>query len=251
MNLENVRSATGDRLGASWSPWLDPRDLDIARLVAEQRSSAVLLALEAREQRVSASLEALASEARELLVPLTERLGLGALSSRLEDACFRILEPNEYLALTTAMEATRPADEQCLTRVLTRVSELLETHGMTAEVTARLKNTWGVYQKLQRHLPFEHILDRIGLRVVVSSVDDCYRVLGLVHEHFRAIPGTFDDYILRPKKSGYQSLHTCVRTPTGSSSKPVELQIRTLAMHRECEVSHAALWRYKTMSNAS
>ncbi len=100
-------------------------------------------------------------------------------------------------------------------------------------------------------LPISQIMDRLGLRVVVGSVPDCYRVPGLLHTHFRPVPGTFNDYVGLPKDNGYQSLHTCVYPVHEISAKPIEFQIRTHAMHAEAEYGVAAHWLYKSESDAN
>jgi (p)ppGpp synthase/HD superfamily hydrolase len=95
-------------------------------------------------------------------------------------------------------------------------------------------------------ISFQDVMDRTGLRIIVPSVEACYTVLGLLHDHFRPIPGTFDDYIAFPKENGYQSLHTCVYSVSDVSHKPIEFQIRTTAMHQEAEFGMAAHWLYKS-----
>jgi GTP pyrophosphokinase len=189
----------------------------------------------------------LAFEARELLVPLADRLGLGALRTRLEDACFRVLEPQAYHSVAESIERIREADDVCLELVTKKVTFLLGRHNVQAEVCGRAKSSWGIYRKMKRlALPLEGIMDRLGLRVIVQSVPDCYRVLGLLHSHFRPIAGTFDDYIGLPKENGYQSLHTCVYPVPDVSTKPVEFQVRTQAMHAEAEFGLAAHWLYRS-----
>ncbi len=188
-----------------------------------------------------------AREAREVLVPLTDRLGLTELRSRLEDASFRVLQPTTFRAMSTFLERTRRADESCLALVSARLSLLMEEAGLAADVTGRLKSVWGIYRKVWSPRP-SPILDKIGVRIVVPSKADCYRVLELVHEHFQVIPKTFDDYVRNPKGNGYQSLHTCVLARGLATPRPVEIQIRTHAMHREAELGRAAHWRYKKLS---
>jgi GTP pyrophosphokinase len=197
------------------------------------------------------ALARLARDALDVLVPLADRLGLGALRARLEDTSFRVLEPETYRAVSESVRRIRGADEACLELLVKTVRILLERHSVGAEICGRAKSIWSIYAKSRRlAVAPERILDRLGLRVVVQSVPDCYRVLGLLHAHFRPIPGTFDDYIGLPKENGYQSLHTCVYPVRHISAKPVELQIRTQAMHSEAEFGLAAHWLYKSQSEA-
>jgi len=210
-----------------------------------------VVGLEVPGHAPSEALEWFAREARDLLVPLADRLGLGALRARLEDACFRVLEPDTYRAVSDSVSRIQGADETCVELLVKTVRMLLERHSVGAEVRGRAKSMWSIYTKSRRlDVTPERILDRLGLRVIVQSVPECYRVLGLLHAHFRPIPGTFDDYIGLPKENGYQSLHTCVYPVRHISAKPVELQIRTQAMHTEAEFGLAAHWLYKSQSDA-
>ncbi len=139
------------------------------------------------------------------------------------------------------------ADDVCLSLLLEKVSRLLLHHGIDADVVGRTKSLWSMYRKsLALGSSVEHVMDRLGARVIVASVPECYTVLGIVHRHFRPIPSTFRDYIGLPKENGYQSLHTCVYPLREISAKPVEFQIRTRAMHAEAEFGVAAHWLYKS-----
>jgi (p)ppGpp synthase/HD superfamily hydrolase len=138
-------------------------------------------------------------------------------------------------------------DEKCLEILLAGVQWLLETNGIQARIQSRIKSLDGIRNKMSRTgKPLEQILDRVGLRIIVASVPECYHVLGLLHAHFKPISGTFDDYIRQPKKNGYQSLHICVYPVRELSHMPIEFQVRTESMHREAEHGSAAHWRYKT-----
>lgn len=181
---------------------------DVRVLVA--RIALRLVELESEIAEVSARVS-LALETRQILVPLADRLGLGILRGKLEDACFRILEPETYELMASAVGPVRSSDEACLELVRRKVASLIEGNGVEATVSARTKSLFSLHRKMRRlDLPLEQILDRLGLRVIVESVPDCYRVLGLLHTHFRPVPGTFNDYVGLPKDNGYQSLHTCV-----------------------------------------
>ncbi len=189
----------------------------------------------------------MARETLELYVPLADRMGMGILRSRLEDSSFHILEPDIYAKLAQELEPIRAEDEQCLKILQGGIKYLFERSGIKGEVQGRTKGVYSLYRKLSRlGDPLESIMDKIGVRVIVPSVKDCYTALGLLHTHFRPIPNTFDDYIKSPKSNGYQSLHTCVYPVPDISHKPVEIQIRTQAMHREAEFGIAAHWQYKS-----
>ncbi len=188
-----------------------------------------------------------ARETMDIFVPIANRLGLGELRRRLEDACFKILEPQEYARLKQILAPIQTEDEKCLDILLAGMKRLLENNEIDGRVQGRRKSLHSILRKMRRtgKEPVE-IMDRIGLRVIVNSVLDCYMVLGLIHLHFKPIPGTFDDYIGLPKENGYQSLHTCVYPVREISHKPIEFQIRTELMHMEAEYGAAAHWQYKS-----
>ena len=189
---------------------------------------------------------ALARETLDVYVPVAGELGFRELRRRLEDLSFRILEPNEWRRISEALDPVRTTDEECLKLLIQSVSRFVHAGGLSAMVSARTKGTYSLYRKMRRTgRSVENIMDKLGMRIIVGSIPDCYAVLGLLHSHFRPIPGTFDDYIAVPKASGYRSLHTCVLPMHGVSDKPVEFQIRTQQMHNEAEFGLAAHWRYK------
>ena len=200
--------------------------------------------IDSGEQSVAA--RALATETREVYVPVAGEMGLGELRRQLEDLSFRILEPEAHDLLAASVAPLQTCDEECLRLLRLGVERLLERNGVRATVTSRNKGLYSLHRKMQRTgLPIERIFDKLGMRVVVASVPECYAVLGLLHSHFTPVPGTFDDYIALPKPSGYRSLHTCVHPLQDVSEKPVEFQIRTQQMHEEAEFGIAAHWRYK------
>lgn len=206
-----------------------------------------LLVLEGATAPYSASVQGIARETRDLLVPIADRLSLGDLRRRLEDACFRILEPEEYAYLKEHVAPIQAEDDKCLKILLSGVDRLLSDNGITGRVQGRTKSLHGIHRKMvHTGRTLEEIMDRVGLRVIVASVPECYTVLGLLHAHFKPIPGTFDDYIGLPKDNGYQSLHTCVYPVREISHKPIEFQVRTELMHMEAEHGTAAHWRYKS-----
>ena len=205
-----------------------------------------LLALESANESCGPDERKLAQETLDLLVPIANRLSLGDLRRRLEDACFYLLAPQEYDDLREKVAPIQSEDDKCLEILLAGVKRLLVNNSIQGRVQGRTKSLHGIRRKMVRTgKTLEEIMDRIGLRVIVTSVPDCYTVLGLLHAHFKPIPGTFDDYIGLPKENGYQSLHTCVYPVREISHKPIEFQIRTELMHLEAEHGTAAHWRYK------
>ena len=189
----------------------------------------------------------MAQDTLDLLVPIADRLQLGDLRRRLEDTCFRLLDPAGYERLKENVAPIQAEDDKCLRILLAGVRRLLDNNGIEGRVQGRTKSLHGIRRKMARTgNPLPAIMDRIGLRVIVASVPECYTVLGLLHAHFKPIPGTFDDYIGLPKDNGYQSLHTCVYPVREVSHKPIEFQVRTELMHMEAEHGTAAHWRYKS-----
>ena len=193
----------------------------------------------------------IAKETLDVYVPLARRMGMGALREKLEDVSFRVLEPDIYRELAEKIEPIRAEDQACLEILIAAARRLLDRNGFKATVSGRTKNLYSLYMKMRRlNASLESIMDKIGIRIIASSVTDCCQILGLLHTHYRPIPGTFDDYIGLPKDNGYQSLHTCVYPVRDMSDKPVEFQIRTELMHMEAEFGVAAHWRYKTGEEA-
>ena len=188
----------------------------------------------------------------DLYALVADRLGLGQLRERLEDAAFCVLEPEVSLQLREAVEPVRRSDAESLALVVASLRALSEQVGIEAEVTGRRKSLYGLYRKmLLTGRPLEQILDRIGVRVIVPDVDSCYRMLGVVHRHFRPLPGTFKDYIGLPKTNGYQTIHTTVFPLRERLEKPVEIQLRTQLMHAEAELGVAAHWQYRLDGQAA
>jgi (p)ppGpp synthase/HD superfamily hydrolase len=211
-----------------------------------------LLALECTINTCKTTARQMAQEALDLLVPIANRLSLGYLRRRLEDVCFQIIDPQAYENLCVKVSPIQSKDDKCLEILLAGVNRLLANSGIQGRVQGRTKSLHGIHRKMMRTgKPLEEIMDRVGLRVIVTSVPECYTVLGLLHTHFKPIPGTFDDYIGLPKDNGYQSLHTCVYPVREISHKPIEFQVRTELMHIEAEHGTAAHWRYKNEVEAA
>ena len=185
-------------------------------------------------------------ETLEIYAPLASRLGIWQFKWQLEDLAFRYLEPEKYRAIAAMLAAKREARQRYIAQVQELLKSELARNGIQAEVQGRAKHIYSIYQKMQRYAvegrsPNE-IYDLLAVRVLVDTVPDCYKALGVIHGLWTPIPGTFDDYIAKPKESMYQSLHTTVMGPGG---RPLEVQIRTHGMHRVAEYGVAAHWRYK------
>ncbi|MDQ3029367.1 MAG: bifunctional (p)ppGpp synthetase/guanosine-3',5'-bis(diphosphate) 3'-pyrophosphohydrolase [Actinomycetota bacterium] len=190
----------------------------------------------------------IATETLSIYAPLAHRLGMQTFKWRLEDLAFATLHPKRYDEIKAMVAERQPQRDRYLHEVVAEVDEQLRAVKLRAEVTGRPKHYYSIYEKMVvRGKEFGDIYDLVGLRVIVDSVKDCYGALGTLHAMWRPIPGRFKDYIAMPKFNLYQSLHTTVVGPTG---KPIEVQIRTRAMHRTAEFGIAAHWKYKSTSRA-
>ncbi|MGB2680697.1 MAG: GTP diphosphokinase [Candidatus Competibacter sp.] len=184
-----------------------------------------------------------ARETLDIFTPLANRLGIGRIKWEMEDLALRYLDPAAYKQIAAALEERRADRERYIARVMEDLRDFLRRAGIRAEVSGRVKHIYGIWRKMHRKkLSFEQIFDLRAVRVMVETVNDCYAALGVVHARWNHIHQEFDDYIAQPKPNGYQSLHTTVAGPEG---RPVEVQIRTHAMHQNAELGVAAHWRYK------
>ena len=186
---------------------------------------------------------ALAAESLQVFAPLANRLGIWQIKWELEDLAFRFIEPDTYKQVARLLDEKRAEREANMAALVQRMATELQAQGLQAQVQGRPKHIYSIVRKMRgKSLPFERVFDVRALRVIVPTVADCYQALAWVHEHFAPITEEFDDYIARPKPNGYQSLHTVVRDEGG---RPIEIQIRTQAMHDHAEHGVAAHWAYK------
>jgi len=186
----------------------------------------------------------IARETLEIYAPIANRLGMNLLRLELEDLGFRCLHPYRYRVLERALKRAQGNQKQILQKISKRFSANLEEAGIEARVTGREKHIYSIYRKMRdKKRALNEIVDVYGIRIVVDSVDDCYRALGIVHKCYKPMPGRFKDYIAIPRVNGYQSLHTTLFAPGGL---PCEVQIRTEDMDRVAESGIAAHWLYKT-----
>jgi GTP pyrophosphokinase len=187
--------------------------------------------------------ERIARQTMEIYAPLAERLGIWQMKWELEDLAFKVLEPERFRELAGLLDTRRKGREGYIERAIAELTPRLEASGIKADLQGRPKHIYSIYKKMQRKsAEFGEIYDVYAIRILVDDVRDCYAALGIVHALWRPIPGQFDDYIAVPKNNLYQSLHTAVIALDG---KPLEIQIRTHAMHQVSEVGIAAHWRYK------
>ncbi len=187
--------------------------------------------------------ERISRDTLEIFAPLAHRLGMNTIKWELEDLAFATLYPKRYDEIVRLVAAQAPSRDTYLDAVIDQVSTQLRDAKIKAQVTGRPKHYYSIYQKMiVRGRDFTDIYDLVGIRVLVEDVRDCYAALGTIHAVWNPIPGRFKDYIAMPKFNMYQSLHTTVIGPEG---KPVELQIRTFAMHRIADYGIAAHWKYK------
>jgi GTP pyrophosphokinase len=196
-----------------------------------------------------ASAERSARETLEIYAPLAHRLGMNTLKWELEDLAFAALYPKVYDEIVRLVSDRSPSRDDYLDGVIGQLTTDLKGNKIRCQVTGRPKHYYSIYQKMiVRGRDFTDIYDLVGIRILVDSVRDCYAVLGAIHARWNPVPGRFKDYIAMPKFNMYQSLHTTVIGPEG---KPVELQIRTFAMHRRAEYGVASHWKYKEDPEAS
>jgi GTP pyrophosphokinase len=185
----------------------------------------------------------IAKETLEIYGPIAHRLGMGKIRGELEDLGFRYLDPLTHQQVHDAVEARRKKGEQFLARVEQTLRDKLQEAGITAEVESRIKRLFSIHKKLVRQkISVEQVYDLYAMRVITKSLQDCYAVLGIVHNVWRPVPGRIKDFIAMPRPNFYQSLHTSVITEDGT---PFEVQIRTEEMHRMAEEGIAAHWKYK------
>ena len=190
----------------------------------------------------------IARQTMEIYAPLAERLGIWQIKWELEDLSFKYLDPERYRELAGNLDTRRARRESYIERAIAVLQPELARHGIEGDLNGRPKHLFSIWKKMQRKsAAFGEIYDVYAIRLLVDEVRDCYAALGVVHSLWKPIPGQFDDYIAVPKPNGYQSLHTAVIALDG---KPLEIQIRTHAMHSVSEVGIAAHWRYKEGSKA-
>ena len=184
-----------------------------------------------------------ARETLEIYTPLAHRLGMTKIKWELEDLCFKYLEPEAYNSLVTQITQRRDQQEAYIRKVLDAIRIRLNEAGIKAFLDGRPKHFYSIHKKMiAQNKALNQIYDLLAIRVIVDTVQECYTVLGIIHEMYTPMPGRFKDYIAMPKPNMYQSLHTTLIGPDG---QPFEAQIRTWEMHKTAEIGIAAHWKYK------
>ena len=193
----------------------------------------------AEEKRV-----VIARETLDIYAPIANRLGMSKVKNELEELSFRYLEPQLYESLRSRVDARRRATEGLIEQLTATIdSKLKESAVPVMSIDGRIKRLWSIAQKLKKQrIELDQVYDFIALRVITTSVKDCYAALGIIHQTWQPVPGRIKDFIAMPRPNGYQSLHTSVISEKGM---PFEVQIRTLEMHRMAEEGVAAHWKYK------
>src|SRR6202051_2717056 len=185
----------------------------------------------------------IAEETLEIYAPIAHRLGMGKIRGELEDLGFRFLDPEGYEQVEKAVNARRKQGEAFLGKMQGIIIDKLKEAGIQAKVDSRIKRLYSIHKKLQRQrISVDQVYDLFAMRIITRSLQDCYAVLGIIHNIWRPVPGRIKDFIAMPRPNFYQSLHTSVITEEGT---PFEIQIRTEEMHKMAEEGIAAHWKYK------
>jgi GTP pyrophosphokinase len=190
----------------------------------------------------------IALQTSEIYAPLAERIGLLDIKDELLDCAFAELNPDARASVVARLEFLRAQGGDLVPKIIAALNERLQREHLRAGVTGREKTTYSIWRKMeQKNIAFEQLSDVMAFRIVVETAEDCYKVLGVVHGTWRAVPGRFKDYISTPKPNGYCSLHTAV---IGPERQRIEIQIRTREMHEEAEFGVAAHWAFKQATGA-
>lgn len=187
-------------------------------------------------------------ETQNIYIPIAHRLGLKKIKSEMEDLCLRNSVKQEYEKILNRINASKDDLENSLGKMRNEICRILDAHNIKYEILSRVKSVRGIYNKLIIGKKWEEIYDLLGLRVLVNTVEDCYRVIGLVQSKYTPIPNRFKDYIANPKSNMYQSLHTTV---FGEDQRIYEVQVRTYEMDEIAEKGIASHWSYKEKSDGS
>jgi guanosine-3',5'-bis(diphosphate) 3'-pyrophosphohydrolase len=185
----------------------------------------------------------IAIETRDVYAPLAHRFGIATIKWELEDLVLKHLDEDAYNMLNRKINQKREEREDYIKDITAPIIAELNKANIKSNVTGRAKHFSSIYNKMQkRNKPFEEIYDLLAIRIIVDKIEECYYCLGIVHNLYMPVYDRFKDYIAMPKMNGYQSLHTTVVGPLG---KMIEIQIRTIEMHKTAEIGIAAHWRYK------
>jgi GTP pyrophosphokinase len=188
-----------------------------------------------------------AQETMDIYAPLAHRLGIWELKWQLEDLSFQYLKPQDYSRVARLVDIRRSQREKFIDKAIDLLKKEFDRAGLAADISGRPKHLYSIYQKMEKYSAtgrdFSDIYDIHALRVLVGSKDECYSAMGIIHNLWRPLPNTFDDYISNPKPNGYQALHTAVMC---LGTNRLEIQIRSREMHQVSEYGAAAHWSYKS-----
>ena len=180
----------------------------------------------------------------EIYAPLADRMGMHRIRDELEDLSFEILNNDARELIKNKLDEIKSDKKDLFESLSFELSEILNENNINAEIHGREKTPFSIWRKVQKkRISLEQITDIIGFRITLSSVDECYKTLGIFHKKWNCIPGKFKDYISSPKINHYKSLHTAV---IGPNKRPIEIQIRTMEMHEFAERGIASHWKYKS-----
>ena len=188
--------------------------------------------------------ERIAKETMEIYAPLADRMGMHGIRDELEDLSFKVLNNKARELIKNRLDEIKDDKVNSFNSISLEFSGLLNENNINAEIIGREKTPFSIWRKVQKkRISLEQISDIIGFRVIVDSIDDCYKALGIFHNRWNCIPGKFKDYISSPKINKYQSLHTSI---IGPNKRPIEIQLRTFQMHEYAERGIASHWKYKS-----
>lgn len=187
-------------------------------------------------------------ETQNIYIPIAHRLGMKKMKSEMEDLCLQYTATEEYNKVLNKINADKNELERSLAKMKYEMKQILDAHNIKYEILSRVKSVRGIYNKLVAGKKWEDIYDLLGLRVLCESVEDCYRVIGLVQSKYQPVPNRFKDYIANPKPNLYQSLHTTI---FGEDERIYEVQVRTYEMDEIAEKGVASHWSYKEKTDGS
>ena len=188
--------------------------------------------------------ERIAKETMEIYAPLADRMGMHRIRDELEDLSFKVLNNNARELIKKRLDEIKDDKVNSFNSISLQFSGLLNEHKINAEIIGREKTPFSIWRKVQKkRISLEQISDIIGFRIILDSIEDCYKALGIFHKEWNCIPGKFKDYISSPKINKYQSLHTSI---IGPNRRPIEIQLRTMQMHEFAERGIASHWKYKS-----
>lgn len=187
-------------------------------------------------------------ETQNIYIPIAHRLGMKKMKSEMEDLCLQYTDPDGYNKVLDKINSSKTELEKSLARMKYEIMQLLDTHNIKYQMLSRVKSVRGIYNKLKAGKTWNNIYDLLGIRVLVDTVEDCYRVIGLVQAKYPPVPNRFKDYIANPKPNLYQSLHTTV---FGEDKRIYEVQVRTYEMDEIAEKGVASHWSYKEKIDGS